>query len=121
MVQITVDLDVLAHNQVFWLHYFASISLVRPSLQKLTIPEARVLSRRLVDLQTVIVQVIGDDELAVAVLRLGSSEVSIEAEADLLVYPLEEVLLGRLGDQSEDIAEGVLFGADAIVRRDDDV
>jgi hypothetical protein len=121
VVQIPVDLDVLPHDQVFRLDHVAPIGLVRPPLQKLTVPEPGVLGRWLVDLETVVVEVVGDDELAVAVLGLGRGEVGVEAEADLLVHPLEEVLLGRLGDQSEDVAEGVLFGADAVVRRDDDV
>lgn len=60
-------------------------------------------------MQTVIVEVVGDDELPVAVLGFGAGEDCVEAEADLLVYPLEEVLLGRFGDEAEDVAEGVLL------------
>lgn len=72
-------------------------------------------------MQTVVVEVVGDDELPVAVFGFGASEDGIEAEADLLVDPLEEVLLGWLGDQAEDVSERVLFGADSVMRRDDDV
>lgn len=72
-------------------------------------------------MQTVVVEVVGDDELPVAIFGFGAGEDGIEAEADLLVDPLEEVLLGRLGDEAEDIAKRILFGADSVVRRDDDV
>lgn len=121
VIQVPVDLDVLAHNQVFRLHHLPAVGLVGPSLQELAVPEAGVLGGRLVYLQAIVVEVVGDDELAVAVLGLGRGEDCVEAEADLLVDPLEEVLLGRLGDQSEDVAQRVLLRADAVVRRDDDV
>lgn len=49
------------------------------------------------------------------------SELGCETEDDLVVDPLEEVFLGRLGDESVDVAEGVLFISEAVVGRDDDV
>lgn len=121
MVEVPVDLQILPHDQVFGLDDLSVVGLVGPSFEELAIPEAGVLGGRLVDLQAVIVEVVGDDELAVAVLGLGAGEDGVEAQADLLVDPLEEVLLGRLGDEAEDVAERVLLRADAVVRRDDDV
>jgi len=121
VVEIAVDLDVLPHNQMLRLDHLGVVGLVGAPLEELAVPEAGVLGGGLVDLQTVVVEVVGDDELAVAVLGLGRREDRVEPEADLLVDPLEEVLLGRLGDQPEDVAEGVLLGANAVVRRNDDV
>lgn len=50
-----------------------------------------------------------------------SSELGSKTEYDLVIDPLEEIFLGRLGDQSVDIPEGVLFISETIVRRDDDI
>jgi len=109
VVEIAVDLDVLPHNQMLRLDHLGVVGLVGAPLEELAVPEAGVLGGGLVDLQTVVVEVVGDDELAVAVLGLGRREDRVEPEADLLVDPLEEVLLGRLGNQSEDVAQGVLL------------
>lgn len=72
-------------------------------------------------MKAVVVQVVSDDELSIGVLGLGSGEYSVKAETDLLVDPFEEVFFGRLGDEFENIPQGVLFGADAVVGRNDDV
>lgn len=72
-------------------------------------------------METVVIKIVGDDELTVAIFGFRSSENCVETKADLLIDPLEEVLLGRLGNQSEDISKGILFRADAVVWWDDDV
>ena len=72
-------------------------------------------------MQAVVVEVVGDDELSVAVFGFGAGEDGVEAKADLLVDPLEEVLLGWFGNQAENITERIFFGADAIVGWNDDV
>ena len=60
---------------------------------------------RLIDLETVVIEEVGDDELPMGVLRLRLEEDCVEPETDLLVDPFEEVLLRRLGDESVDVAK----------------
>ncbi len=48
-------------------------------------------------MQTIIVKVIGDYEFTDGVFRFRIVEGSCESKADLLIDPLEEVLLGRFG------------------------
>lgn len=73
---------------------------------------------RLVDHEGVVVEVVGDDELPVDVFRLVSVHDSVEPQLDLVVHPLEVILLWRLRDQSEAVSEGVLLISEVVVRRD---
>ena len=96
---VAVDPDVLPNNQMFWFVHVSLIRLVGASLQELSVPESIVFGGGLVNLQTVIIEVVGENELAIGVLRpaLALREHCVEPQAYLLVDPLEEVLLWRLG------------------------
>lgn len=50
-----------------------------------------------------------------------SSEFGSKTEDNLVIDPLEEIFLRRLGNQSVDISERVLFISETIIRRDDDI
>lgn len=56
-------------------------------------------------MQTIVIEVVSDDELTVTVLRFRGSEDCIEAKADLLVNPLEEIFLGWFGNKTEDVSK----------------
>lgn len=115
---VAVDLDVLAHDEVLWLVDLPLLRLVGAPFEELTVPEAIVFGRGLVDLQAVVVEVVGEDELAVGVLRLAPAlrEHCVEPQADLLVHPLEEVLLGGLRHQPVYVPQRVLLRPDAVMR-----
>jgi hypothetical protein len=94
---------------MFWLVNNVLMVLVLSSFQELARRETRVLGGGFVNLQTVIVEVVSDDELANGVFGLRVVQHRVEPKTDLLVDPLEEVLLGRLGHQLVNVAQRVLF------------
>lgn len=115
---VAVDLDVLAHDEVLWLVDLPLLRLIGAPFEELAIPEAIVFGGGLIDLQAVVVEVVGEDELAVGVLGLAPAlrEHSVEPQADLLVHPLEEVLLRGLRHQPVYVPQRVLLRPDAVVR-----
>lgn len=118
---VAVDLDVASDGEVGGRDELLVLVhvLVLSALQELALDDARVLLRRLEDRDSVVRQEEGHDEAAVQVLRDARVELSSEAE-DLLVVVniLEEVSLRLVGEQLEDIAQGVHFVAEAVVGRD---
>ncbi len=57
--------------------------------------------------------------LPVGVALFVGEQYAVEFEHSGVVHEIVEVLLGRLGHQPQDILEGVLLVAEAVVRRND--
>jgi hypothetical protein len=53
--EVTVDLDVLPYNQLFWFYHISPLCFVLTSLQKFAVPKSGVLSRWLIYLKTIVV------------------------------------------------------------------
>ena len=105
MEVIAVDANVLSNDHVLRFDYFATAQFVFTPLQKLTRPEPRVFVVRLVDLQTIIIQEISNDETTISILRFRISKNSIKPQRYLLVDPLEKVLHWRFRHQSINVTQ----------------
>lgn len=62
---------------------------------------------------------IGDDEPPVNIFLDMGVQLGRESEECLVVHPLEEVFLGSLGIQSVDILDGVFFGTEPVMGRNE--
>lgn len=71
-------------------------------------------------METVVVQVVGDNELSDGIFWFGVIEFCGKSKADLLVDPLEEVFLRWLWHQLVNVAQRVLLRADSVMGRYDD-
>ncbi len=119
---VAVDNDVFADQEVSrGIESIGALVLVLLDFQELPFVEPRVLLALFVDAEGVVVQEEHDDEVAIHVFGLAGVETGLETELDLVVHPLEVVLLGSLGHETVYLAESVLFVAEAVVGRDDDV
>jgi hypothetical protein len=99
----------LTHYYVLRLEHVSSLRFIDAPLQELPRPKSRIFNRRLVNLQTIIVQIVGKNELSVTVFRFSISQYSIEPQRDLLIDPFKEILLGRFRNQSEDISQRIFL------------
>lgn len=115
-----VDPHILSSSEVLWLEVPVVLFsvLVLALLQELARDNSRVALLGLVDHQGVIVEVEGNHKLPANVLWSLSVHDSGEPELDLVINPLEVVLLLSLRLQSEAVPESVLFVAEVVVRGD---
>lgn len=79
MEVISVDSELLPNDQMLWFVNYAFFVFVLSSFQELACRESRVLCWWFIDLETVIVEVVCDDELADSVLWLWIVKHSSEA------------------------------------------
>jgi len=121
VVRETIDLDVAADGHIRWSDkriVFVNV-LVLVAAQQGTWDDSRVLNVGLINRNAVIAQVERDNETTVNVLGYTSVEAcGVPEDFLVVVNTLEEVTLGLLGNQVIDVAEGVNFLTEAIVRRD---
>lgn len=115
----SIDLDILANYQVLWFVNLSLEILVLAPFKEFTCWKSRVFGWWLVNLETIVVEVISDDEFTNSILRFGITEHCVKPQTDLLVYPFEEILLWRFRNQFVNVAQWILFRADSIVRRND--
>lgn len=121
MEPMSIDLEILANYHVMGFDELFVVVFEGSSLEEFTVPETWVFSWGLIDLKSIVVQEVSDDKASICVLWFWFCEYCIESEGDLLINPLEEVLLWGFRDQSEDIPEGIFLWTYSIVRRDDDI
>ena len=114
-----VDLDVTTDRKVSWGNEFHSIIdvLIFESLKEWTFDDTTVLLGWLEDGDCIVTEVVGDNESSVDVFWNSCVE-SSGVSQDLLVVVdvLEEVNLWLLGNKVVDIAEGVDFISETVVR-----
>ena len=91
---------------------------ISASFKEFAFHDARVSSWGLVHQEAVVITEELNHELTFFVFRLGVTEFSAETQNDLVVHPLEEVFLGRLGHQTVHISKGILLITESIIRRD---
>ena len=86
--------------------------------EELSAYNARVSLLGLVDHEVIVVEVECDYKLPSYILGLHGVHNSSEPELDLVINPLEVVLLLRLRDKSKAVSEGVFFISEVVVRGD---
>lgn len=104
MVLIAVYMDILSNYYVLGLDKLSLCSFVLSSLKEFSSPETIVFSRRLINLKTIIIQEISDDEFSLAILWFRGREDGIETQWNLLVNPFKEIFFGWFWDKSVNIA-----------------
>lgn len=118
---VTVDLDILSYEQVGGsdeLHSVVNVLVLLP-LEEGSLNDTRVLLSWLENGDGVVSQVERDNESPVKVLRHSSVELGSESEDFLVVVDvLEEVSLGLVWQQLEDVSQRVDLVSESVVRRD---
>lgn len=122
MEAVTVDLDVATEGHVGGCDKAAIVPvrvLVLASLQELAFHYPGVLLCGLIYGDGVVGEKEGHDESAVDILwHLGVEPCNVPQHGLVIVDVLEEVSLGLLGEEAEDVTEGVNLVSEAVVGRD---
>ena len=121
MVRVPVDLDVATNAELGWGDEFVVLVhvLVLGAAQEGPFNDATVLNSRLVNRDAVVRQIERDDESAVDVFRNARVEASVVAQNLLIVVDrLKEVTFWFFRNQIVDVAEGIYFGSETVIRRD---
>jgi hypothetical protein len=119
---VPIDLDVAPEGHVGGSDEAAIVPvsvLVLAPLQELALHYPRVLLRGLIYGYGVVCEEEGHDESAVHILwHLGVEPCYVSQDSLVIVDVFEEVSLGLLGEEAEDVAEGVDLISETIVGRD---
>lgn len=72
MEEVAVDFSILTDDKVFWPDDLPIVCLIGASFKEFSIPKARVFRRWFIYLQTIIIEKVCDDKLAVDIFGLGT-------------------------------------------------
>jgi len=120
VVRVPVDLDVATNAEFGWGDEFVVLVhvLVLLAAQEGPFNNATVLNSRLVNRDAIVRQIERDDETAVDVFRNARVKASVVAQNLLIVVDrLEKVTFWFFRNQIVDVAEGIYFGSETVIRR----
>jgi hypothetical protein len=122
LVLVSIDFNSFAGPKIAVFEEISGIIIsISASFKEFAFHDARVSSWGLVNQETVVIAEELNHELTFLVFWLGVTEFSAETQNDLVVHPLKEVFLRRLGHQAVHISKGILLITKSIIRRDNDV
>lgn len=122
LVFVAIDLHAFSIAQIAVFKEVASVLvLVFATFKEFAFNDAGISSRRFVNQKTVVIAEKLNYKLAIGVLRQRIAEFGAETEDNLIVHPFKKVLLRGLRHQTVNVPERVLFIAETVVRRNDDI
>lgn len=122
MEWIAIDDCIFTYNQISRSEEGSSgFILVLLDFQELSFWKSTVLLTLFINTQSVIVEEEYNDESSLHIFWLVSIQSSFESQLNLIIHPLEIILLRRLRHQSIHISQWVFFISESIIRRNYDI
>lgn len=98
MEPVSVDLEVLTNYHVMGFNELFVVVFEGSSFKEFSIPKAGVFRWGFINLKSIIIQEVGNDEASVCILGFRLCEDSIKSEGNLLINPFKEVFLRGFRD-----------------------